>query len=150
MVNNTLIVFVTLMLSSSIQSRNCPWGNDPVCGVNYVTYANQCAIAAAYVEVLYNRPCTKIMTNEGVLESNCPQYYSPVCRRDGVTYLNECTLKDNDTILAHNGTCEDHEWKAMGPPRVCDCKGEKFHPICSLAGYTFENKCVLNCTQQIS
>lgn len=45
------LVTVTILTISSINTMNCPWGNEAVCGVDYNTYPNQCALAAAYVEL---------------------------------------------------------------------------------------------------
>lgn len=89
---NSIVIF-SLMTMTAFSSR-CPWGEEPVCGVDYVTYPNQCALSAAYVEMKYPGPCTKVMKN-GNISSNCPQTYLPVCGRDAVTYLNECTLEFN-------------------------------------------------------
>lgn len=52
-------------------SISCPWGHEPVCGVDYVTYPNQCALMAAYVEMKYPGPCTKVI-KDGVVTQNCP------------------------------------------------------------------------------
>ncbi|MCP4264741.1 MAG: hypothetical protein GY777_04050 [Candidatus Brocadiaceae bacterium] len=69
-----------------------------------------------------------------------------MCGRDAVTYLNECTLEANDAVLAYNGPCDNEHWVPHNPPLMCRCQGYPFHPVCSLAGYSFENECVLNCT----
>ena len=34
--------FIAFLAVSQLNALNCPWGNEPVCGVNYITYANQC------------------------------------------------------------------------------------------------------------
>lgn len=144
------IALLVAVLVTINKSQRCPWGNEPVCGVDYITYPNQCALAAAYVEMKYPGPCTKVIDESGVLKSNCPQTYLPVCGRDAVTYLNECTLNFNKIPLAYSGPCDNAHYQPHNPPLICKCQGELFAPICSLAGYTFENLCVLSCTQQIA
>lgn len=154
-------VIATICLSISAQQprrhSNCPWGNKPVCGVDYITYENTCAIAAAYVEKKHDGPCQKrkvVVKETGKEEvvSDCPQPFMPVCGKDYVTYQNACTLKFNEIDMAHEGPCgirRSHrvfELLNTDEPIMCDCRGEAFKPVCSLAGFTYENQCVLNCT----
>lgn len=144
--NKKLIaLMVTMLYTNGNSAMNCPWGNDPVCGVDYITYPNQCALAMAYVEKLHEGRCEKTVI-DGELVRNCDQTYLPVCGKDAVTYLNECTLKANNTPFAYNGPCDNAHYKPHNPPLVCRCDREDFAPVCSLGGYTYENKCVLNCT----
>lgn len=56
---NITLTLVTLMAISITFAINCPWGNEPVCGVDYITYPNQCALAIAYVEKLHMGACEK-------------------------------------------------------------------------------------------
>ena len=152
MIKFTVIAVLCLSISTQPASRrsNCPWGNNKVCGVDYITYENQCAIAAAYVEVKHMGPCTKVKvqmreTGEEVIVSNCPQAFVPVCGKDYVTYQNICTLKFNEVDLAHDGPCgirRSHrvfELLNTEEPIMCDCQGARFKPVCSLAGFTYEN-----------
>lgn len=70
---NRVLVSLTIILSlNNFSARNCPWGNEPMCGVDYTTYPNQCALATAYVELLHTGPCTKVMNDDGSLVSKCP------------------------------------------------------------------------------
>ena len=51
---------ITILLATlATVTTSCPWGNEPVCGVNNITYANQCALASAYVAELHVGTCTK-------------------------------------------------------------------------------------------
>lgn len=86
--STTYKLFAICIISiASINARNCPFGNQPMCGMDWVTYPNECALAAAYVELRYYGPCNKAVI-DGELVSDCPQTYLPVCGRDAVTYMN--------------------------------------------------------------
>ena len=145
-------IFLLTLLTISINSRNsfCPWGNYPVCGVDYKTYANQCALQIAYVEFKHVGACKKIRNEAGEYLANCPQIFEPVCGRDGVTYMNECRLEANNVVAAFKAPCTDINYVAQIPPLECNCLSSPFRPICSMGGDNYENECVLNCTQQIS
>lgn len=67
-----ILTTLTLFLATPLLAVNCPWGNEPVCGVDYITYPNQCALAAAYVELQHLGPCTQVKNEDGLLESDCP------------------------------------------------------------------------------
>lgn len=123
MTNLKRTLLSVVLLTTLTANRNCPWGNNPVCGIDHITYPNQCALAAAYVEQLHPGPCVKVYNEKGVLEQNCPQTYLPVCGRDGVTYMNKCTLEDNKMDFAYNGPCDNDHWKPHNPPLTCRCLG---------------------------
>ncbi len=61
MIKFTVIAILCISISTK---SDCPWGNEKVCGVDYITYENQCAIAAAYVEVKHLGPCTKVIVEK--------------------------------------------------------------------------------------
>lgn len=140
---------MTIALLLSLTNA-CAWGNSKVCGVDYKTYPNQCALAAAYVQLLHMGACTRVKTEQGTLVTNCSQVYEPVCGKDAVTYMNKCRMEANDAVLAYNAPCGTEHFKPYRPPLVCNCKGSPFRPVCALSGYSTENRCVLNCTQQIA
>jgi len=104
----------------------------------------------AYVEFKYAGTCRKVKNEAGEFVGNCPQVYEPVCGRDGVTYMNDCALQVNNVVFAFNGPCTDINFKAQIPPIQCNCLGMPFRPVCSMKNDTYENECVLNCTQQIT
>ena len=87
-----------------------------------------------------------------VMKSSCPQEAQLVCGKDLVTYLNKCTLQFNEVPMAYEGPCgirkhhHVHDLLATQQPFKCNCLGADFAPVCSLAGSTYENQCVLNCT----
>lgn len=148
----TIKVSAVLLLVYLCRSQGsfCSFGNQPVCGVDYITYPNQCALQVAGVNLKHYGECTQVMTADGNLVMNCPKTYSPVCGVDLITYANECRLQAKKVRKAFNGPC-DAKPSYVPPvdPRACDCTGED-SPICSLGGVTFENQCVLNCSQQIA
>ncbi len=45
------VLLLAIITSLTNFQHFCPWGNIPVCGVDFNTYKNQCALAAAYVEL---------------------------------------------------------------------------------------------------
>ncbi len=148
MLKETLMLITSIMISN-VNANLCPWGNVAVCGVDYITYKNQCALAAAYVELKHFGPCNAIMTIEGELQENCSQVYEPVCGRDSVTYMNECTMKFKDVEMAFHGPCDNPDFIPHDPPVKCNCRNHPFKPVCSLGGGSYEHECVLNCIQQI-
>ena len=44
MTKNTIALLVTIMACNVSLQNYCPWGSTPVCGVDNVTYPNQCAL----------------------------------------------------------------------------------------------------------
>lgn len=51
---------ILLILISLTKQQRCPWGNTPVCGVDHITYPNQCALTAAYVQLKHIGTCTTV------------------------------------------------------------------------------------------
>lgn len=131
------------------QANYCAFGQQKVCGADYITYPNICAIQVAGVQLVSYGPCTQMKTGDGKLISNCPKTYVPVCGLDGITYGNECRLKNANVDKAFEGPCNTNNYVAATVPRTCDCASD-FSAVCSLGGVTFENQCVLNCSQQIA
>lgn len=72
MVKSSVAFLVSIMAIGSTLVNYCPWGNTPVCGVDNVTYPNQCALQAAYVQLQYVGGCNKVIDREtGEIQSNC-------------------------------------------------------------------------------
>lgn len=132
-------------------SDNCPWGRTPVCGDDYVTYPNICALYAAGVNVLAYKTCVNAVASDGTLVANCPNTISLVCGVDGITYGNLCRLQYYNITLAYNGTCGS---LSSGIPYVpknlpCNCP-TVVQPVCTLSGVTFESNCILQCNLQVA
>lgn len=70
--------------------------------------------------------------------------------------MNKCTAQYNNMEIAHEGVCgirrhhHVHDLLLNDKKIMCQCEGAEFKPLCSLAGFTYENQCVLRCSQQIS
>ena len=76
----------------------CLPADEPVCGVNGVTYANACQAACAGVEVDTSGECPSC-----VCDIND---YNPVCGIDGNTYNNECEANCAGIEIDFSGFCE--------------------------------------------
>ena len=148
------LLLLTLLSVHSVHSilsgvgNECPWGNTPICGEDYITYQNICAIQAAGIGILSYGTCALAYSSSGALVANCPTTISLVCGRDGITYANSCRMLFNNVTLAFVGPC--------GTPGTytpsnffCNCS-ISVNPVCTLGGVTFESNCVLNCNNQIA
>uniref|UniRef100_T1KV29 Kazal-like domain-containing protein n=1 Tax=Tetranychus urticae TaxID=32264 RepID=T1KV29_TETUR len=121
-------------LKSVCQCRQCPDENEPVCGSNGVSYANECELHKASCQdqkAIYIshkgpcRSCDKLKCKYyaiceaniyGIYECVCPQVClrldAPICGSNGVTYDNECELRvrsclaQTDITIAHLGPCD--------------------------------------------
>lgn len=129
----------------------CAWGNQPVCGDDYQTYPNICALQYAGVNFLHYGNCDKILNAKGELETDCPKVFAEVCGEDGVTYGNECRMTARKIAKAYDGPCRPstRSWTAPAIPSPCDCPLE-FTPVCTMLGVTYESNCVLLCNNQVA
>ena len=83
----------------------CPFGNSPVCGQDYQTYQNECALMNAGISLLSYGACNQTMDLTGQLVAACPTDYLPVCGTNAVTYANVCRMEAADVPFAHEGPC---------------------------------------------
>ncbi len=60
----------------------------PVCGTNYVTYANKCDCHDHSMQIAYYGMC-KEKESSSSSEEDCKKY-KPVCGTNFVTYANRC------------------------------------------------------------
>ena len=132
----------------------CAWGNQSVCGDDYTTYSNLCALNHAGVNFLHYGDCTQVMNANGQLETTCPKNFVQVCGKDGITYANICRMEARKVALAYAGPCRPstRSWTppaAGASPPNCDCPLD-LKPVCTMSGTTYESNCVLLCNQQVA
>jgi coxsackievirus/adenovirus receptor len=145
----SVLIFGLLVIA--YKQAFCYMGNTPVCGADHETYANLCALQFSGCGLLHHGECFASCDEDGNKRMSCGKDYVPVCGMDAVTYGNECRLKFYNIKKASDGPCNKDTYVASTPPRQCDCQDKDDRVlICSLNGVTFENQCVLNCSQQIS
>ena len=130
---------------------NCVWGNTPICGDDYETYPNLCALQAAGVIFKHYGRCIETLNANGQVETDCPKTFEEVCGVDGITYGNRCRLDARKILLAYEGPCRatTRSWTKPLIAPVCDCPLELI-PVCTMTGTTYESNCVLLCNQQIA
>jgi hypothetical protein len=128
-----ILFFLLLIQCSYLCLGNyckCSDAVSPVCGVDGVTYINQCVatckgVAVASVGVCPTTLPTSTPTNccctcpacpttlptstptcpVTLPTSSCPQIYSPVCGVNGISYSNSCLATQAGVAVAHVGLC---------------------------------------------
>ena len=130
---------------------NCVWGNTPICGDDYETYLNLCALQNAGVNFKHYGACIETLNANGQVETTCPKTLLEVCGVDGITYGNRCRLDARKVLFAYDGPCRQttRSWTAPAITPDCDCQLE-LTPVCTMTGTTYESNCVLLCGQQIA
>lgn len=128
----------------------CEWGTTPVCGEDFVTYPNLCALAESGVPLKSQGACTQIIDATGKIVSNCPKTYAPVCADNAVTYINDCYAKAFNYTVAYTGVC--FAKGAIAPtyiqPAVTDCNVEN-KPVCDKNGVNWAAECPLKELQEL-
>ena len=163
--HKTLITALTLLALAQLTSAqlpgtaplagpggsNCVWGNMEVCGDDYETYPNLCALQNAGVTFRHYGACVEVLNANGQVETSCPKVLEEVCGMDGVTYGNRCRLDARKILPAYDGPCRPvtRSYTRPNASPACDCPLD-FTPVCTMTGTTYESNCVLLCNQQIA
>lgn len=119
---------------------NCPMTYLPVCGINNITYINECELNCAGVKKASNRACGDNVDVESACRKNSKRLgYNPVCGTDTLTYYNRSMIDcDEGVSVLYKGECKPiyYEW----------CKGTReLKAVCGVDGRTYLNESILTC-----
>ena len=141
------LIILTFFAGSASAQDVCYDLWDPVCGINGITYLNECYADLAGVEVAYEGECNNV----------CTMIYDPVCGIDGTTYSNECIADLAGVEVAYAGectctenfncnmssycfkeACADDSGSCVLRPEFCP---DIWKPVCGCDGQTYGNEC---------
>lgn len=109
---------------------SCTQEKNPVCGVNNITYLNECFAKDARVSIQYEGACKSASLKEKPIKVSsqakkieeatitCTKENAPVCGVNNLTYLNSCFAKQSNAAVQYSGICKTGTKKE--PPVTSD------------------------------
>ncbi len=130
----------------------CPNNYAAVCGVDGITYNNQCQETCAGVRQRYVGPCSGAGgTGNGGTGSggtcSCSSNYVPVCGVDGITYTNACVAACQNVRVVSSVACSSGAAGSndAGTSNACNCPVTTGAQVCGADGHTYNNTCEAGC-----